>query len=161
MFLHLSVILFTGGRSLFQHAPRHMTRGVSVQGVSVQGGLCPGGSLSRGGLCLRVSVQGGLCPGGVSVQGGLCPGRSLCPGWSLSRRGLCPEVGLCPEGGLCQGAGGTYPTGMISCLVDLFTKDVLVLISLDSSLIKVPVCFFSTDQRFNRYRYTRCLNSRH
>ena len=55
MFLHLSVILFTGG-------------------FSVQGGLCPGvslfrgvsvwgGSLSRGSLSRRVSVRG------VSVQG--------------------------------------------------------------------------------------------
>ena len=40
------------------------------------GGLCPGGSLSRG-VCpggsqsWGVSVQGDLCPG-VSVQGGLC-----------------------------------------------------------------------------------------
>ena len=45
MFLHLSVILFTGGK-------------VSVQGGFVQGiSVC--GSLS-GGLCPRVSVQGGL-----------------------------------------------------------------------------------------------------
>ena len=41
-------------------------RGVSVQGVSIQGGLCPRGSLSKG-----VSVQGGLCSRGVSVQGGV------------------------------------------------------------------------------------------
>ena len=56
-------------------------------------GFCPGGSLSGGGG-ISVSVQGGICLGGslsrgVSVQGGLCP-VSLCPG------------GLCP-GGLCQG----------------------------------------------------------
>ena len=63
MFLHLSVILFTGE-------------------FSVQGGLCPGVSLFRG-----VSVRGGgLCPGV------LCPGGSLCEGFlsrgSLSRRSL-------------------------------------------------------------------------
>ena len=42
MFLHLSVILFTGVA-------------VSVHGGSLSGGLCPGRSLSKG-----VSVQGGL-----------------------------------------------------------------------------------------------------
>ena len=41
---------------------------VSVQGVSVQGGLCPGGSLSRG--CL----SGGLCPGGSLSRGPLSRG---------------------------------------------------------------------------------------
>ena len=51
MFLHLSVILFTGG------------------GNSVQGGLCPGVSVG-GSLSKWVSVQGGLCPKGASVQGG-------------------------------------------------------------------------------------------
>ena len=56
MFLHLSVILFTGGS----------VRGVPVQGVSVQGSLCPGD----------------LHPGGVSVQGwvsvwGVLSGRPL------------------------------------------------------------------------------------
>ena len=88
------------------------------------GGLCSGGSLSRGlcpgggvflwwslsgGLCLGASVQGGLCPGGlcvgVSVQGCLCPGGSLsmvglCPWGSLSG-GLCPGGSL--SGGLCPG----------------------------------------------------------
>ena len=39
MFLHLSVILFTGGS------------------------LCPGGSLSRVGLCPGGSLSGGLCEG--------------------------------------------------------------------------------------------------
>ena len=57
-----------------------------------KGGLCPGGSLSRG-----TSVQGGLCPGG------LCPGGSLSvgslsggslSGGSLSRGSL--SGGLCP-----------------------------------------------------------------
>ena len=65
MFLHMSVILFTG---------ESLSRGVSVHGVLFPGGFyvqslfcvggpCPGGSLSRG-----ISIQGDLYPGG-SVQG--------------------------------------------------------------------------------------------
>ena len=70
MFLHLSVILFTGG------------------GL----GLCAGGSLRS--LSRGVSILGGLCPRGVfvpgvSVWGGLCP-RGSPPGLD----GLCPG-GLC------------------------------------------------------------------
>ena len=69
MFLHLSVILFTGGS---------LSSGSLSRGVSVQGNLCPG-DLSSGGFSVQeVSVQASLCPGGtvqgVSVQGGLCPG---------------------------------------------------------------------------------------
>ena len=61
MFLHLSVILFTGG-SLFR-------------GFSVQGGLCPGVSLSRGVSVQWVSVQGWQ---GVSVQGWQGGGGGRC-----------------------------------------------------------------------------------
>ena len=72
------------------------------------GGLCLGGSLSRG-----FSVQEGLCPGG-SLSRGLCSGGlypgGLCPRGSLSRRGLCH--GETPYGGR---TGGTHPTGMHSC----------------------------------------------
>ena len=71
MFLHLSVILFTGGVSV-QGVGGSLSSGewVSVQEVSVWGSLCPGESVSRG------SVSRGLCPGGylsrgISVQGGL------------------------------------------------------------------------------------------
>ena len=65
MFLHLSVILFTGG-SLFR-------------GFSVQGGLCPGVSLSRGSLS-----SGSLSRAGRgSLWGG---GEVFCPGGSLSWR---------------------------------------------------------------------------
>ena len=35
-----------------------MTWGSLSEEVSIQGGLCPGGSLSRGGLCLGVSLLG-------------------------------------------------------------------------------------------------------
>ena len=64
MFLHLSVILFTGGGGIC--VQRGFCRGglcpgmtgVSVQGISGGGGLCPG---TRGIFQSRVSVQGGLC----------------------------------------------------------------------------------------------------
>ena len=73
MFLHVSVILFTGdggGLSPSMHHSSHDQGGLCPVGVSLQGGLCPvgGGSLSRG-----VSVQGSLSKGslfgGVSVWG--------------------------------------------------------------------------------------------
>ena len=75
-----------------------------------EGGLCPGkvcpeGSLSRGSLSKGVSVQEDLCPGGSLSMGGLCPGGFLSRGVSvqegLCRGGLCPR-GLCPRG-LCLG----------------------------------------------------------
>ena len=52
MFLHLCVVLFTGGLSV--------QGGLSVWWVSVQWGLCPGG------LC----PWEGFCPGGRSVSRG-------------------------------------------------------------------------------------------
>ena len=62
MFLHLSVILFTGG----------LCPGSSQS----ERGLCPGGS-----LCREIHVQEGLCPvvsvWGVFVQWGLCWGVSI------------------------------------------------------------------------------------
>ena len=60
MFLHVSVILFTGGT-------RSLSWGSPSQGVSVFGGLCPGG------LC----PGGCLCPGGVFVWGSLSSGVSV------------------------------------------------------------------------------------
>ena len=102
MFLHLSVILFTGGSLCPGEGDLSVQeRGVSVQekGVSVQkrgvslsrrggslsrtrgslsgrgGSLCPGERVSlsrRGGLCLG---EGCLCPGGVSVQGSMSKGE--------------------------------------------------------------------------------------
>ena len=42
-----------------------------LRSLSVGGGLglCPGGSLSQGGLCPGVSFPGGLCPGGALSRG--------------------------------------------------------------------------------------------
>ena len=111
-------------------------------GVSVQGGLCLRGSLSRGLSVQQKFVQGGFCPVGISVQGvlclweGLCLG-GLCPGGCQSRGSLSGESlsrGLCPEGSLSRGvsvgrpsptaerlnAGGTHPTGMHSCITNLY-----------------------------------------
>ena len=42
------------------------------QGSLYYEGLCPGGGLYPGGLCLEGSLSGG-----ISAQGDLCPGRSL------------------------------------------------------------------------------------
>ena len=74
MFLHLSVILFTGGGG-------PLSMGVSVQGVSVQGILSLGGSLSRG-LFSGGSLSGGLCPGGSHSRGSLSRGSLLGGGHS-------------------------------------------------------------------------------
>ena len=82
MFLHLSVILFTGkGVVMFSHLSVILFTGGGgcclSRGVSVQvGSVSRGGSLSRG-LC----PEPGLCPAG---GGGLCPG-GFCSG-GLSRR---------------------------------------------------------------------------
>ena len=66
-----------------------LSRGVCPEGSLSRGGLCPRGSLSRefyvqggGGYVQGISVQGGLCPGGSLSKGGLCPGR-LCLGVSV------------------------------------------------------------------------------
>ena len=62
MFLHLSVILFTGKGCFCPRVGALCPRGE---------GLCPGG-FCPGGLCLVVSVQGGLSPRReISVQGDL------------------------------------------------------------------------------------------
>ena len=97
MFLHLSVILFTG------------------EGVCLEvgrGGL-PRGSLHLVGICLQgvcrevggwfVCIQGVWRGGGLRIQG-LCLGRGSAP-W-----GGCPP----PETGK---EGGTHCTGMFSCFL--------------------------------------------
>ena len=78
MFLHVSVILFTGG-GISVSIPGFLSGGSLSGGSLSRGGLVRGGSLTRG------SVPGGLCLG-VSVQGGPCPGQSLSGGGSLSWR---------------------------------------------------------------------------
>ena len=87
MFLHLGVILFTGGLCLCQ-GQSLSRRSLSAGGVSVQGVSGLGFSLS-GGLWLRVSLSGGLCPGGslsrgVAGIGGLCLGVSVQGGLGVS-----------------------------------------------------------------------------
>ena len=93
MFLHLSVILFTGGSLSRGSLSRgSLSRGVSVQVVSVHESLCPGETLSRRFLS-RGSLFGGLCPG-ESLSRGHCSGASV-QRESLSSGGLCPD-GFCP-----------------------------------------------------------------
>ena len=70
MFLHVSVILFTGG-GLGLCPWESPSWGSLSHGVSVLGGLCP-----------RWSLSGGLCSGG-SLSGGLCSGRCLSRGVSV------------------------------------------------------------------------------
>ena len=80
MFLHLSVILFTGGGGVLSIPGGYLFRwGLCSEGVSVQGSLPRARSPSGG--------EGGLCPGGFCSGG-------------LSRRRP-------PYGGR---AGGTHPT---------------------------------------------------
>ena len=87
MFLHLSVILFTGGGvSVSACTTGHMTREGSLsrgegglsRGVSVWGESGGRGSLSRGrGVSVQGRLSGGnLCPGGF-LSGGLCSGGSV------------------------------------------------------------------------------------
>ena len=99
MFLHLSLILFTGwspsGGCISVHR-ESLSRGVSVQGDLCPGGLCPGGSLGclcPGGLCpgggslsRKVSVQGVYAQEGVSICRASVQGGSLSKGGSLSER---------------------------------------------------------------------------
>ena len=83
------------------HRPGRSVRGVSVQGtlsrLSLSGGLCQGGSLSKGVLCPRGSL-------GVSVGGSLS-GGFLSEGVSVRKT----PMHLC--------AGGTHLTGMHSCFL--------------------------------------------
>ena len=83
MFLHLSVILFTGGMSVPACITGHMTRG-SLSGGSLSRGVFVWGSLSRRGLWPGGSLSRG------SLSRGLCPGGSLLgrPPWTVT---LCNE----------------------------------------------------------------------
>ena len=94
MFLHLCAILFTGGSLSRGLCPdRSLSRGFSIQGGLFSRGVSVWGSVSRGplsvqGICL---CPGGLCPGGSVSRGYLCPW-----GVSLSRVvSLRGEGGLC------------------------------------------------------------------
>ena len=95
MFLHVCVILFTGGllsqhalQVVSQHALQQVSRGGDIQ-ACIAGGIA---------ACLASGLKGGLLPGGLlggSPPGGLLPGGCLVE--------------------TATAAGGTHPTGMHSC----------------------------------------------
>ena len=102
MFLHVSVILLTGGVC---------TRGVPAPGGSgpggclLGGGLVPGGCLLRGGLVL--GVPGGVPPPMATAAGSTHPtGMHSC--WEK-------KFVWYPPPPTATAAGGTHPTGMHSC----------------------------------------------
>ena len=125
MFLHVSVILFTGGGGGFcpiMHHRSHDWGEALYRGSLFRGGLCPRESLS-GGVFLwmeGVSFQEGSLYRGSLFRGGLCPRESLSGGvflWvegvsfqegSLSG-GLCLG-GLSRVGSLCKGGGSVRET---------------------------------------------------
>ena len=138
MFLHLSVILFTGGS---------LSRGCVCQGgLSPVGGLClqgvfvGGGFLSRGFLSKGSLSRGGLCPGG-----GICLGGSF-PGGSLSRGRLClggvsVEGCLCPEDGW---VGGILCLGGLCQETSPYGKERAVRILLECILVRILTCYIIT-----------------
>ena len=99
IFLHLFVILFTGG----QPGP----------GVGVPD---PGEVCSRGSMVWGVPGPGGSAPEGCLVPG--VPGPRGCLSWGGLLQGGLPAPGGClvEIHRTATAAGGTHPTGMHSCL---------------------------------------------
>ena len=114
MFLHVSVILFTGGGGAI---PACIAGGIAaciaggIAACLAVGGSAPGGS-ALGGL---VGLLGGLLLGGVCSQGGLFQGGA-CSGGSAPGVGGVPDLrGVClgvenPPGadGYCCGRYASY-----------------------------------------------------
>ena len=93
MFLHLSVILFTGG-------------------CAWQGGMCGRGDMHGGGHAWGACVAGGACMAG----GGMC-GRGACMVGGAWQGGMhATHAPLAIRDIVSQCMGGTHPTGMHSCL---------------------------------------------
>ena len=104
MFLHVSVILSTGG-------------GVSAPGGSALGGVCS----QIGGLPQGVFAPRGVYSEGNCSQGGLL-GRICSRGtgllWGVSALGgSVPGGSTGPSPVTATAAGGTHPTGMHSCFM--------------------------------------------
>ena len=112
MFLHLSVILFTGGVGFPACMTGHMTRGGYASG-GLNGGICMGWSASKK-VCLHAGVflprVRRVCIQGVWAD--LPPPRSAYKG-AGSATPLPPDTWNTT--GYGHQAGGTYPTGMHSC----------------------------------------------
>ena len=75
----------------------------------VWGGMHSGGACMAVGVCMTGGMHGGGCVAGGAWQGGVH--ATYAP-----PRTLRDTVGQC--------TGGTHPTGMHSCTVDIFTDDV-------------------------------------
>ena len=103
MFLHVSVILFTGGCYPSMHCRWYPSMPCS-RGVPVAGGACSRGVPAPGGTCPR-----GLLPGGCSLRGDLLGGGLLCGGG-----GWRPP----PRRQTATGVDVTHPTGMHSCWME-------------------------------------------
>ena len=125
IFLHLCVILFTGGGAFWlpsMHHGSHDQRGVCIRGRGfciqwVSGLLSGRGSASRGSACR----QGLPCEGGLHL-GVLHPGRIGSASGGLGRYSPPPEhYGIRST----SRRYATYcPAGMHSCLCDLITYDI-------------------------------------
>ena len=95
IFLHLCVILFTGGKVCIGEV--YIKGGVNIQGSLHWGGLHQGG----------VNIQGSLHWGGSASWGGWHPGWGVCQ---------TPRSPKSDTMGYGKRTGGTHPTGMHSCL---------------------------------------------
>ena len=85
IFLHLSVILFTGGACV--------VGGICGRGVCMAGGTCGEGACMAGCVC----VVGGMNGRGCMVGG--MHGRGACVAGGMCGRGVC-AMGVCVAGGV-------------------------------------------------------------
>ena len=127
MFLHLSVILLTGG----MHG-----RGCAWQGACMAGGVC-----FAGGMCIR-----GMHGGGYACQGPLC-GRGACMAGGMYGKGAMHGRGhawqeghVCVAGEMATAVDDTHPTGMHSCLYITLR---MTLFSLGMTLFSLGMTLFS------------------
>ena len=108
MFLHMSVILFTGGRG-------HVWRGgcVCVCGRWGHAWLGAHAWQGGGGMCCRGACM--VRRWGVHGRGHVWQGRGVCMVGGMCGRGVHGGGGGMRAGETATEAGGTHPTGMHSC----------------------------------------------
>ena len=98
MFLHVSVILFTGGCAW-------QVGGGVVGGPCMAGGMCGRGVCKAGG-CAWWGGGGGACmAGGHAWQGEVCGREGMCSG-GHAWQGECMAGGMCGRGHAWQGVHG-------------------------------------------------------